>query len=58
MTINEINNRIRIDEHGGEKLISNVRVIMGVIFTVSTTGVAVIRYIQGDAWLPWRAHIV
>ena len=58
MTIDEMNERIRIDEHGGEKLISNVRLIMGCIFTVSTTGVAVIRVLQGEPWIPWRAHIV
>jgi len=58
MTINEINERFRVDEHGGEKLISNVRLIMGAIFVLSTTGVAVIRYMQGDPWIPWRAHIV
>ncbi|MCL2231739.1 MAG: methyl-accepting chemotaxis protein [Treponema sp.] len=57
MDINEINERIKIDEHGGEKLISNVRLIMGIIFMVSTTGVAIIRFMQGDAWIPWRAHI-
>ena len=57
MDINAVNERIRVDEHGGEKLISNVRLIMGIIFTVSTTGVAVIRFMQGDAWIPWRAHI-
>jgi len=58
MTISEINERIRIDEHGGEKLVSNVRLIMGGIFTVSTTGVAVIRVLQGGEWIPWRAHII
>ena len=58
MLTSDIKERIRIDEHGGEKLISNVRLIMGAIFTFSTTGVAVIRYLQGDPWIPWRAHIV
>jgi len=58
MTVNEINERIKNDEHGGEKLISNVRLLMGIIFTVSTTGVAVIRVIGGSPWIPWRAHII
>ena len=58
MTISEINERVRIDEHGGEKLISNVRLIMGCIFTVSTTGVAIIRVMQGGEWIPWRSHII
>jgi len=57
MTAGEINERITADEHGGEKLISNVRLIMGIIFVVSTTGVAVIRFLQGEPWIPWRAHI-
>ncbi|MCL2175577.1 MAG: hypothetical protein FWB73_05990, partial [Treponema sp.] len=58
MNIEEINERIRADEHGGEKLISNIRLIMGVIFTVSTSGVAVIRSLGGAEWIPWRAHVV
>ena len=58
MEMTQVNERIRIDEHGGEKLISNVRLIMGIIFTVSTTGVAIIRYMQGAPWIPWRAHII
>jgi len=58
MTRIEVNERIRTDEHGGEKLISNVRLIMAVIFTASTTGVAAIRVMQGDEWIPWRAHII
>ena len=58
MTIEEVKERIRVDEHGGEKIVSNVRLIMGIIFTVSTTGVAVIRSLGGAEWIPWRAHIV
>jgi len=58
MTASDISERIRIDEHGGEKLISNVRLIMAGIFVFSTTGVAVIRALQGDEWIPWRSHIV
>jgi len=57
MTAAEISERIRADEHGGERLISNVRLIMAAIFAASTTGVAVIRFAQGDPWIPWRAHI-
>jgi len=58
MTVNEVNERLKVDEHGGEKLISNVRLIMGIIFTASTTGVAVIRSMGGAEWIPWRAHII
>jgi len=58
MTIEEINERISIDEHGGEKIISNIRLIMGIIFTASTSGVAIIRSLGGADWIPWRAHIV
>ena len=57
MTIEEVNERIRIDEHGGEKLVSNIRLIMGIIFTVSTSGVAVFRTLGGAEWIPWRAHV-
>jgi len=58
VTIEQINERLRIDEHGGEKLISNVRLIMGIIFTLSTSGVAVIRSLGGAEWIPARAHVV
>ncbi|MCL2277192.1 MAG: methyl-accepting chemotaxis protein [Treponema sp.] len=58
MTIEEVKERIRIDEHGGEKLVSNIRLIMGVIFTASTSGVAIIRSLGGADWIPWRAHVV
>jgi hypothetical protein len=58
MDLTDINERIRVDEHSGEKIISNVRLIMGIVLTLSTTGVAIIRYLQGDPWIPWRAHVI
>jgi len=58
MTANEIKERIRIDEHEGEKLISNVRLLLALIYTVSTTGIAIIRSVQGSGFIPWRSHFI
>jgi hypothetical protein len=58
MTSNEINERIRNDEQNGEKLISNVRLLLALIYTVSTTGIAIIRNIGGYGYIPWPTHIV
>jgi len=58
MTIDEFNSRVRADEHVGEKLISNIRLILGIIFTLSTSGVAALMHFQGGEWIPWRAHAV
>ncbi|MCL2205568.1 MAG: methyl-accepting chemotaxis protein [Treponema sp.] len=53
----ENNERLKTDEHGGEKIISNVRLIMATIFLLGTSGVAVLVYLRGGAWIPWRSHI-
>ena len=58
MTNNEIEIKISRHEHNGEKLISNVRLLLAVIYTVSTSGIAVIRSLQGSGFIPWRSHIV
>ncbi|MDR0512423.1 MAG: hypothetical protein LBG93_04910, partial [Treponema sp.] len=57
MEIREVNEQLKVDEQGGEKIISNVRLLMAIIFVMSTTGVAVMVYLGGGAWIPWRAHI-
>jgi len=57
MTISEIQGRISADEHKGEILISNVRFVMALIYIVSTTAVAIIRYREGDGAIPARAHV-
>jgi len=58
MTAVEIKERISTDEHEGEKLISNVRLMLALIYTVSTSAVAVIKVIQDTGFIPWRSHIV
>ena len=57
MTASEIQDRISVDEHKGEVLISNVRFAMALIYIVSTTAVAIIRYREGDGAIPVRAHV-
>ncbi|MDR1837106.1 MAG: methyl-accepting chemotaxis protein [Treponema sp.] len=58
MTTSEIREKINRDEFEGEKLISNVRLLLALIYTVSTTGIAVIRNLQGSGFIPWRSHIM
>ena len=58
MTNSEINLKINRHEHNGEKLISNVRLLLALIYTVSTSGVAVIRSMQGSGFIPWRSHVI
>ncbi|MCL2243204.1 MAG: methyl-accepting chemotaxis protein [Treponema sp.] len=58
MTDNEINLEMERHEHNGEKLISNIRLLLALIYTVSTSGIAVIRGIQDSGFIPWRSHIV
>jgi methyl-accepting chemotaxis protein len=58
MTVNKNKLKINLDEHEGEKLISNVRLLLALIYTVSTTGIAVIRSLQGVGFIPWRSHVV
>ena len=58
MTIDEINSKISRHEHNGEKLISNIRLLLALIYTGSTTGIAVIRSFQGTGVIPWRSHVI
>ncbi|MCL2599795.1 MAG: methyl-accepting chemotaxis protein [Treponema sp.] len=57
MTADEINAGIRADEHGGEKLISNVRLVLALIYIGSIPVVSVLRYMEGYGHIPWTAHI-
>lgn len=57
-TDNDFNEKIIRDEHSGEKLLTNVRLLLAVIYTVSTTGVAVIRIMTGDGAIPTRSHVI
>jgi len=54
----KIYERIRMDEQDGEKLISNIRAVLALIYTVSTIGIAVIRSRQGLGDIPFRSHLV
>jgi len=58
MTDNDINIKIIRHEHNGEKLISNVRLLLAVIYTLCTAGIAVIRSMDGDGFIPWRSHVI
>jgi len=58
MNNNEINIQLIRHEYNGEKLISNVRLLLSLIYTVSISGIAVIRSMQGSGFIPWRSHII
>ena len=58
MTGIEIREKINNEEHKGERLISNIRLVLALIYTVSTTGIAVIRSVQGSGSIPSRSHFV
>ncbi|MCL2792557.1 MAG: methyl-accepting chemotaxis protein [Spirochaetaceae bacterium] len=58
MTNIEIIKKIERDEHEGEKLISNIRLLLALIYTFSTAGIAVIRDMQGAGFIPWSSHVV
>lgn len=54
---NEVKNSFKDDEHNGEKLISNIRLSLALIYSISTTAIAVIKAAEGTGFIPWRSHI-
>ncbi|MDR2964825.1 MAG: methyl-accepting chemotaxis protein [Treponema sp.] len=50
-------NRIQVHEQSGEKLISNVRFALGIIYIVSVPLVSLLRYIEGLDPFPGRSNI-
>ena len=57
MTVHDIRKRLAIDEHDGEKIISNARLALAVIYVGSIPFVSVVRYLGGYGFVPWYAHI-
>ena len=57
MTISEIQERIKTHEHSGEKLISNIRLVLAIIYVSSIPLISIIRYFEGHGHIPFRAHI-
>ena len=57
MTTSDIRKRLTIDEHDGEKIISNVRVALALIYVGSIPFVSIVRYFEGYGFVPWYAHI-
>jgi len=57
MTSNRIKERLNIDEHEGEKLISNIRLALALIYVGSMPVVSILRYLDGYGHIPWRANI-
>jgi len=55
--MSEINDRLRIDEHGGEKIISNIRLVLSLIFVIAVPVVSILRYVEGDGFFPGRSNI-
>jgi methyl-accepting chemotaxis protein len=56
MTAIEIRERIRSDEHHGEKLISIFRLTLASIYFLAVVMVSVLRNASGQGFLPVRAH--
>ena len=54
---NIFDERIKLEEHHGEKLISNIRLILAFIYITTTPVLSIIRNMEGYGFLPWRAHI-
>jgi len=57
MPENKFNDKIKAEEHKGEKLISNVRLILAFIYIISVPVISIVRNLEGYGYLPWRAHI-
>ena len=56
MDINAINERIRLDEHGGEQRISIIRLILTGLIMIMTVATAVTRYMEVGMWIPWPIY--
>ncbi|MDR1838650.1 MAG: methyl-accepting chemotaxis protein [Treponema sp.] len=57
MTTSEIIKKIKIDEFEGEKLISRLRLILALIYSLSVPAVSIMREAQGFGYFPPRAYI-
>jgi methyl-accepting chemotaxis protein len=57
MITNKSDERIRLDEYAGEKLISNVRLALGIIYIISVPVLSVIRKLTGDDFFPAHSNI-
>ena len=57
MTSNEIRERLGADEHGGEKLISDIRLVLSLIFVIAVPLVSLLRHFMGDEYFPARSNI-
>jgi hypothetical protein len=55
--ISKINERIQSDEHQGEKLISNARFVLALIYIISVPVVSILRKLSGDDFFPWHSNI-
>ena len=49
--------RLTIDEQGGEKIISNARLLLALIYLGSIPFISVIRHFEGYGFTPWYSHI-
>jgi len=57
MTGSKIQERLKADEQGGEKLISNIRFTLGLIYVISVPVVSLLGYLEGQDFIPWRSNI-
>ncbi|MCL2557188.1 MAG: methyl-accepting chemotaxis protein [Treponema sp.] len=58
MINHDINDKFRIDEHAGEKLICNVRIALAAILVAGTVGVAIDLHFRYAQIVPLRSHLV
>jgi len=58
MTNDIINYNLKRHEHNGEKIITNIRLLLAIIYTISTTAVAIIKSIEGTGYIPIRSHVI
>ena len=57
MSNSKIYDKIHSDEQQGEKLISNIRLALGILYVISVPVVSLLRYLEGDIPFPGRSNI-
>jgi len=57
MTEHEIESKLKIDEHEGEKIINRIRFCLGLLFIILTVTVSFLRRLDGLSHFPFQAYI-
>ena len=53
----EMEEKIRLDELNGEKLINKIRIIFALIYSLSVPAISIISGLRGYGYFPWYAYI-